>query len=85
MTNYLLGLSEAGLADYLVTGDKSGLLALDRHKGTRIITAKDFRRATHMTRTDVVDDPERDRVRAIQVALLGTRSMIRVEVRMARG
>ena len=35
-------LSEAGRADYLVTGDKSGLLALDRHKATRIISASDF-------------------------------------------
>jgi hypothetical protein len=25
-----------------VTGDKGGLLALDRHKGTRIISASDF-------------------------------------------
>lgn len=41
--DYLLALAEAGQADYLVTGDKSGLLALGRHKGTRIITAKDFR------------------------------------------
>ena len=40
--DYLLALSEAGQADYLVTGDKGGLLALDRHKGTRIISAKDF-------------------------------------------
>ena len=29
-------LCEAGNADYLVTGDKCGLLALDRHKATRI-------------------------------------------------
>ena len=40
--DFLLALSEAGLADYLVTGDKSGLLALDRHKATRIIRASDF-------------------------------------------
>jgi predicted nucleic acid-binding protein len=33
---------EAGQADYLVTGDKSGLLALERHKGTRIVSASDF-------------------------------------------
>jgi uncharacterized protein len=31
--DYLLALAEAGQADYLVTGDKSGLLALGRHKG----------------------------------------------------
>jgi len=40
--DYLLGLSEAGNADYLVTGDKNDLLELDTHKGTRIISARDF-------------------------------------------
>ena len=40
--DYLLALSEAGQADYLVTGDKGHLLALDHHKGTRIISAKEF-------------------------------------------
>ncbi len=40
--DFLLALSEAGKADYLVTGDKSGLLALGRHKGTRILPARDF-------------------------------------------
>jgi len=40
--DFLLALSQAGKADYLVTGDKGGLLALDRHKGTRIISASDF-------------------------------------------
>ena len=40
--DFLLALSEGGKADYLVTGDKSGLLALDRHKGTRIVTAREF-------------------------------------------
>jgi uncharacterized protein len=40
--DYLLALSEAGNADYLVTGDKGGLLELDAHKGTRIISARDF-------------------------------------------
>ena len=40
--DFLLALSEAGRADYLVTGDKSGLLALQRHKGTRIVTARAF-------------------------------------------
>lgn len=40
--NFLLALAEAGKADYLVTGDKSGLLALAHHKATRIITARDF-------------------------------------------
>jgi putative PIN family toxin of toxin-antitoxin system len=40
--NFLLALAEAGNADYLVTGDKSGLLALASHKSTRIITARAF-------------------------------------------
>ncbi len=40
--DYLLALSEAGRADYLVTGDKSGLLSLRRHKATQIITASEF-------------------------------------------
>jgi uncharacterized protein len=35
--NFLLALAEAGNAGYLVTGDKSGLLALATHKSTRII------------------------------------------------
>jgi len=42
MDDFLLAMSEVGNADYLVTGDKGGLLALDRHKATRIISAKEF-------------------------------------------
>jgi putative PIN family toxin of toxin-antitoxin system len=40
--DFLLAMSEAGRADYLVTGDKSGLLALGRHKTTRIVSAREF-------------------------------------------
>jgi uncharacterized protein len=40
--NFMLGLSEAGDADYLVTGDRRGLLAIQRHKNTQIISARDF-------------------------------------------
>ena len=40
--DFLLALSEAGKANYLVTGDKSGLLSLDRHKATQIVSATDF-------------------------------------------
>jgi len=40
--DFLLALSEAGKADYLVTGDKSGLLALTRHRATLILSARDF-------------------------------------------
>jgi len=40
--DFLLAMSEAGQADYLVTGDKSGLLALGSHRSTRIISAREF-------------------------------------------
>ena len=37
--DFLLGLCEAGRADWLVTGDKDDLLALKRHGATRIAPA----------------------------------------------
>ena len=40
--DFLLGLSEAGNADYLVTGDKGGLIVLARHRATRIVSAREF-------------------------------------------
>jgi putative PIN family toxin of toxin-antitoxin system len=40
--DFLLAMSEGGKADYLVTGDKTGLLALAHHEGTRIVSARDF-------------------------------------------
>jgi putative PIN family toxin of toxin-antitoxin system len=40
--DFLLALSEAGKADYLVTGDKGGLLSLDCHKATQIVSAISF-------------------------------------------
>jgi putative PIN family toxin of toxin-antitoxin system len=40
--DFLLALCEAGRADYLVTGDKTGLLALGMHRGTTILTARAF-------------------------------------------
>ena len=42
--DFLLALAEAAGADYLVTGDKSGLLALRKHGRTRIVTARRFSR-----------------------------------------
>lgn len=42
MDDFLLAAAEAGSADYLVTGDKSGLLSLHRHKSTRIVPASEF-------------------------------------------
>lgn len=40
--NYLLAMATAGDADYLVTGDKRDLLALERHGHTRIISVRAF-------------------------------------------
>lgn len=40
--DWLLAVAQVAKADYLVTGDKSDLLALRRHGVTRIITAKEF-------------------------------------------
>jgi putative PIN family toxin of toxin-antitoxin system len=42
--DFLLAAAQAGRADYLVTGDKSGLLSLIRHEGTRILSAAEFAR-----------------------------------------
>jgi uncharacterized protein len=43
--NFLLAMAEEGAADYLVTGDKAGLLALKSHGRTRIVTAGTFAQA----------------------------------------
>jgi predicted nucleic acid-binding protein len=40
--DFLLALCEVGKADYLVTGDNSGLLVLARHHATRIVSAREF-------------------------------------------
>jgi len=40
--NFLLAMAETGKADYLVTGDKSDLLALSRHHATQIVSAREF-------------------------------------------
>ena len=38
--DYLFAMAQAGEADYLVTGDKAGVLALGRHGKTEIVTAR---------------------------------------------
>jgi len=40
--DFLLAMCEAGQADYLVTGDQSGLLALENHAPAKIVSARDF-------------------------------------------
>jgi predicted nucleic acid-binding protein len=44
--DYLLALAQVADADYMVTADRSGLLALKRHGKTRIVTARQFFTAT---------------------------------------
>lgn len=38
--NFLLAMAEAGEADYLVSGDRRGVLALAHHGRTKIVTAR---------------------------------------------
>lgn len=38
--NFLLAMAEAGKADYLVSGDRRGVLALEQHGRTKIVTAR---------------------------------------------
>jgi len=38
--DYLFAMAEAGKADYLVTGDKAGVLALRKYDKTRVVTAR---------------------------------------------
>ncbi len=40
--NYLLAMSAAGGAAFLVTGDKRDLLSLKLHDGTRIVTVREY-------------------------------------------
>jgi hypothetical protein len=40
--DFLLALCQAGDADYLVTGDRSGLLSLERHHRALIVSAAEF-------------------------------------------
>jgi hypothetical protein len=44
--DFLLALSEAGQADYLVTGNKSGLLSPGRHENSWIVSASAFVRSS---------------------------------------
>lgn len=40
--DHLPALAAAGAADFLITGDKHHLLALDRHRGTKIVSVRAF-------------------------------------------
>ncbi|EXJ16669.1 putative toxin-antitoxin system toxin component, PIN family [Imhoffiella purpurea] len=40
--NYLLAMAVTASADYLVTGDKQDLLALNRYEGTKIVSLREF-------------------------------------------
>lgn len=40
--DFLLAIAQVAGADYLVTGDKSDLLILKRHRCTRIVTAREM-------------------------------------------
>jgi putative PIN family toxin of toxin-antitoxin system len=38
--NFLFSMAEAGAATHLVTGDKSGVLRIRKHRSTRVVTAR---------------------------------------------
>lgn len=40
--NYLLAIGVGGLADYIVTGDKSDLLSLKQYDGIKILSIREF-------------------------------------------
>ncbi|MFO1434268.1 MAG: putative toxin-antitoxin system toxin component, PIN family [Candidatus Competibacteraceae bacterium] len=40
--NYLLSIASGGTADYLITGDKTDLLALGHYAGTKIVSVREF-------------------------------------------
>ncbi len=40
--NFLFALAQAGGADYLISGDKCGVLAISRHGACQIVTARQF-------------------------------------------
>ena len=40
--NFLLGMAQAGDAEFLVSGDKTGLLAIRQHRNTRVIPVTEF-------------------------------------------
>ncbi|MGO9170766.1 MAG: putative toxin-antitoxin system toxin component, PIN family [Rhodomicrobium sp.] len=46
--NYLLAIALGGEADYLVTGDKPDLLSLGQHKGTNIVSVRDFMKSARL-------------------------------------
>jgi predicted nucleic acid-binding protein len=45
--NFLLGMAEVSRAEYLVSGDRSGVLALVRHGSTRILGVGAFHALIH--------------------------------------
>lgn len=50
--DFLLGLCEAGHADWLVTGNKDDLLALERHGPSRIVTAVELAEQLGISKPD---------------------------------
>ena len=42
LDNFLLAMVEAGNADFLITGDKTDLLALEKHGACQIVTIRQF-------------------------------------------
>jgi hypothetical protein len=53
--NYLLAMAAAGDAQYLVTGDKSDLLALKQYRGTQLVTVQQLAQLPQLEGVNRVD------------------------------
>jgi putative PIN family toxin of toxin-antitoxin system len=61
--NFLLAMAEAGNANYLVSGDRRGVLALRTHGTTQILSAREFLEALGIKPVLVSSTPRRNKPR----------------------
>ncbi len=61
--NFLLAMAEAGNANYLVSGDRRGVLALGTHGITQILRAREFLYVLGIKPIGVPSDPLRNKPR----------------------
>ena len=57
--NFLLAMAQVGKADYLVSGDRRGVLALKSHGVTRIVPARELLKVLGMPRAPTSSGPKR--------------------------
>jgi putative PIN family toxin of toxin-antitoxin system len=57
--NFLLAMAQLGNADYLVSGDRLGVLALKNHRVTRIVSARELHKVLNIRRGPSSSKPKR--------------------------